>query len=159
VAGWQISGVTIIQSGSLVNVTFAADRANIGIAGLQRPNLVGLVSSLNCQPNTAGTTDLARRELINCYDPSAFALPDQFTFGNTTRNVLRGPKFSQTDLSLMKNVPFGSGVRLQVRLEIYNLFNQVNYLNPGASFGAASFGRITAANPMRQIQIGAKLMF
>ena len=44
-------------------------------------------------------------------------------------------------------------------MEVYNLFNQVNYMNPGASFGAASFGRITAANPMRQIQIGGKLMF
>ena len=41
VAGWQISGVTTIQSGIPVNITFAADRANIGIAGLQRPNLVG----------------------------------------------------------------------------------------------------------------------
>ena len=158
-ADWQISGVTTIQSGTPVNVTFAADRANIGIAGLQRPNLVGPVPELNCQPNTAGTTDLARRELINCYDASAFALPDQFTFGNATRNLLRGPKFSQTDLSLMKTVPFGNSVRLQLRMEVYNLFNQVNYMNPGASFGAASFGRITAANPMRQIQIGGKLMF
>jgi hypothetical protein len=35
----------------------------------------------------------------------------------------------------------------------------LTYLNPGSSFGAASFGRITAANPMRQIQIGGKLMF
>ena len=158
-ADWQISGVTTIQSGTPVNITFAADRANIGISGLQRPNLVGPVPELNCQPNTAGTTDLARRELINCYDASAFALPDQFTFGNAPRNVLRGPKFSQTDLSLMKTLPFGNSVRLQVRMEVYNLFNQVNYMNPGASFGAASFGRITAANPMRQIQIGGKLMF
>ena len=159
VSGWQISGVTTIQSGSPVNITFAADRANIGIAGLQRPDLVGAVPSLNCQPNTAGTTDLARREQINCYDPSAFALPAQFTFGNTPRNVLRGPKSSITDLALLKNVPMSGSVRLQLRAEIFNVFNTVNFGNPGSSFGAASFGRITTAGPMRQIQIGGKLIF
>jgi hypothetical protein len=159
VAGWQISGVTTIQSGSPVNITFASDRANIGITGLQRPDLVGAVPELNCQPNTAGTTDVARRELINCYDATAFALPAQYTFGNTPRNVLRGPNFSQTDLALLKNVPLGGSVRFQFRAEIFNLFNQVNYGNPGASFGAASFGRITTAGLMRQIQLGGKLMF
>ena len=39
------------------------------------------------------------------------------------------------------------------------MFNRVNYGNPDASFGAAAFGRITAANPMRRIQLGGKLMF
>jgi len=159
VAGWQISGITTIQSGIPVNITFAADRANIGIAGLQRPDLIGAVPKLNCQPNTAGTTDLARREMINCYDPSAFALPAQFTFGNAPRNVLRGPKSSITDLTLMKTVPFGGNVKLQIRAEIYNVFNTVNYMNPNASFGGAAFGRITAAYPMRQVQLGGKLIF
>jgi hypothetical protein len=102
---------------------------------------------------------VARRELINCYDATAFALPAQYTFGNTPRNVLRGPSFSQTDLALLKNIPLGGSVRFQLRAEIFNLFNQVNYGNPGASFGAASFGRITTAGPMRQIQLGGKVMF
>ena len=83
---------------------------------------------------------MARRQLINCYDATAFALPAQFTFGNTSRNVLRGPKFSSTDLSFMKNVPVGGTARLQVRVEIFNIFNQVNYGNPNASFGSAAFG-------------------
>jgi hypothetical protein len=159
VAGWQISGITTIQSGSPVNVTFGQDRANIGRTGLQRPDLVGAVPKLNCQPNTAGTTDLARRELINCFDAGAFALPAQFTFGNAPRNVLRGPRFRSTDLALVKNVPLGDPFRFQVRVEIFNVFNTVNYGNPGASFGAASFGRITSAGRMRQIQVGGKLIF
>jgi hypothetical protein len=160
--GWMISGVTTIQSGTPVNVTFAADRANIGITGLQRPNLVGAVPKLNCQPNTAGTTEIARRELINCYDAAAFALPAQFTFGNAARNVLRGPRLSVTDLSLMKNIPIGGGARFQFRAEIFNVFNTVNYANPNASFGSAAFGRITAlatGATMRQIQLGGKLLF
>ena len=159
VAGWQVSGVTTIQSGAPVNITFSGDQANIGITGLQRPDLVGAVPELNCQPNTAGTTDVARRQLINCFDASAFALPAQFTFGNASRNLLRGPKFSSTDLSFMKNVPVGGDVRFQVRVEIFNVFNQVNYNNPNASFGAAAFGTITGAGAMRQIQLGGKVLF
>ena len=153
VAGWQVGGVSTIQSGTPVNVTIAADRANIGISGLQRPNLVGAVPSLNCQPNT---TTL---ELINCFDASAFAMPAQFTFGNTPRNVLRGPKYAATDLSLMKNIPLGGNAQFQIRAEIFNAFNTVNYNNPNGVFGSAQFGRISSALAMRQVQLGGKLMF
>ncbi|HEX9458168.1 MAG TPA: hypothetical protein VGA84_03435, partial [Thermoanaerobaculia bacterium] len=95
----------------------------------------------------------------NCYDATAFALPAQFTFGNAPRNVLRSPKFVSTDASLMKNVPLRGTMRFQIRAEIYNLFNNVNYGNPGSTFGASSFGRITSAGTMRQVQLGGKLLF
>ena len=114
---------------------------------------------LNCQPNSAGTTEVARRQLINCYDRTAFALPAQYTFGNASRNLLRGPKFASTDLSLMKNVPLGGNMRFQVRLEIYNILNTVNYGNPNGSFDAPGFGMITSAGSMRQMQLGGKLLF
>jgi Carboxypeptidase regulatory-like domain/TonB dependent receptor len=159
VAGWQVSGITTIQSGTPVNITFGADRANTGTGG-QRPDLVGAVPARNCQENSAGATQVERRQLINCYDTSAFALPALFTFGNAGRNILRGPKFVSTDLSLLKNVPVGGNARLQVRVEMFNVFNNVNYGNPNATFdNAAAFGRITSAGSMRQIQVGAKLIF
>ena len=101
--------------------------------------------------------------MINCFDPSAFATPAQYTFGNAPRNVLRGPKAVITDLSMVKNVPVGGPVRVQIRAEIFNAFNTVNYGNPNAVFGSATFGRINATNTtypnMRQIQLGAKLIF
>jgi hypothetical protein len=156
VAGWQVSGVTTVQSGSPVNVTLSTDRANIGITGQQRPDLIGAVPALNC---VADPDPARRRQLMNCYDATAFALPAQFTFGNAPRNVLRGPKFASTDLSFMKNVPLGSSVKFQIRAEIFNVFNNVNYGNPGSSFGASSFGRITSAGSMRQVQLGVKVLF
>ena len=58
--------------------------------------------------------------------------------------------------------PVGAGVRFQFRMEFYNLFNNVNYGNPGTSFGvplATSFGRITSAGSMRQMQLSGKLFF
>ncbi len=153
VAGWQIGGVTTLQSGAPVNVTLSGDPANIGIGGLQRPNLVGAVPSLNCQA-LAGA-----RELVGCYDASAFQLPAAFSFGNAPRNVLRGPKFTSTDLSLMKNFPIGGGAQFQFRAELFNAFNQVNYGNPNGVFNSTSFGRISSAGSMRQIQLSGKVFF
>jgi len=159
VAGWQVSGVTTIQSGSPVNVTLSTDRANIGITGQQRPDLVGAVPSMNCVDDPDPTKF---HQLINCFDASAFALPAQFTFGNASRNLLRGPGFVSTDLSFMKTLPIGGGARFQFRAEMYNIFNNVNYGNPGSTFGvplATSFGRITSAGTMRQVQLGGKILF
>jgi hypothetical protein len=156
VAGWQVSGVTTVQSGTPVNVTLSTDPANIGITGQQRPDLVGAVPAMSC---VADPDPTKRRQLMNCYDQTAFALPAQFTFGNAPRNVLRGPKFASTDVSLMKNIPLGGALRFQVRAEIYNLFNNVNYGNPGSTLFAAAFGRITSAGSMRQVQLGGKLFF
>ena len=155
VAGWQVGGVSTIQSGTPINVVTAGDRANIGISGLQRPNLVGAIPSLDCQTNP---TTL---ELINCWDANAFTLQPQFTFGNTPRNALRGPKFAATDLSLLKNVPLAGHVQFQIRAEIFNAFNTVNYTIPSGTttFGAATFGRISSALPMRQMQLGGRLIF
>ena len=144
VAGWQIGGVTTLQSGLPINVTIAADRANIGISGLQRPDLVGAVPKLNCQKSPTN------RDLIDCFDPSAFAMPAQYTFGNAPRNVLRGPKSVITDLSMAKNIAVSQDMRLQVRLDIFNAFNNVNYGQPNAIFGSATFGRISATSlPIR----------
>ena len=154
VAGWQISGVTTIQSGTPVNVTLSTDHANIGITGLQRPDLVGSAPELSCANDPARPP-----QRMNCFDASAFALPAQVTFGNAPRNLLRGPGSVSTDLSLMKTVALGGQARMQLRVEMFNAFNNVNLGNPNAVFGAAAFGRITSAANMRQIQLGVKVMF
>ena len=90
-------------------------------------------------------------------------MPAQFTFGNAPRNVLRSPDVAVTDLSLVKNVPVGGPAKVQIRLEIFNAFNRVNYGLPNAVFGTANFGRVTATNTsypnMRQMQLGARVVF
>ena len=51
---------------------------------------------------------------------------------------------------------------MQLRAEVFNIFNRANFGNPNTSFGAAAFGRITTlatGATMRRIQLGAKLMF
>ncbi len=158
VSGWQITGITTLQSGIPANITFAADRANIGIAGLQRPNLVGAVPELNCQPNSAGTTPQARRELINCYDASAFALPEPFTFGTARRNSVVGPGYATLDLSLAKSVGLGSRRQVEFRWDIFNTLNRANFDLPSRIYGTPNFGRIFSAKAAREMQLGVRFM-
>ena len=62
VAGWQVGGVTTLQSGTPINVTIAADRANIGISGIQRPDLVGVsaIAQLWAEPDERRFDQLLR---------------------------------------------------------------------------------------------------
>jgi hypothetical protein len=146
-SGWQVGGITTLQSGNPINVTIQGDRANTGI-GNQRPDVVGTPSA-----------DCGADRLTNCIDASAFALPALYTFGNASRNLLRGPGRVVTDLAVIKSFPIAGPAALQMRVEIFNAFNRANFDNPGAVFGTATFGRITAAQPMRRIELGGKLLF
>jgi hypothetical protein len=150
--GWEVSGISRFESGTPLNVTIQGDRANVGV-GNQRPNVVGS-TNVNCQSNPDGPG------LINCLDAAAYAVPDQFTFGNAPRNHLRGLGTKVTDVAFMKNFALnGTGTRLQVRAEVFNIFNTINWGNPNTTFGAANFGRVTSAGAMRRMEVGAKLMF
>jgi predicted GNAT family N-acyltransferase len=73
--------------------------------------------------------------------------------------MLRGPGVVTMDLALAKNFPIAGRTEFQLRVEAFNVLNHANLNNPNATFGTANFGRITSAQPMRQMQIGAKLMF
>jgi hypothetical protein len=50
-------------------------------------------------------------------------------------------------------------MRFQLRCEAFNIFNHVSWQSIGLQPGAASFGTVTSAYPMRKLQIGAKLLF
>jgi hypothetical protein len=60
---------------------------------------------------------------------------------------------------VLKNLPLGGRAQFQLRTEIFNAFNNVNFDNPGSVFGTATFGRITSADPMRRFELGGKLLF
>jgi len=80
-------------------------------------------------------------------------------YGNSGRGILSGPAFSNTDFSVIKNIPFTERYRLQFRSEFFNVFNQVNFHNPNTRVTSGSFGRITAADDGRVIQFALKLFF
>lgn len=144
--GWQVGGITTIESGRPFSVFAQGDVANTGRTD-QRANQTGPAEA-NC----------GRDQLTNCIPASAFAVP-QFAYGNSGRNALRGPGQIVTDLSLLKNIPLGGQAHIQFRAEVFNLFNRANFNNPNSVLGTATFGSITSAKSMRQVQLGAKLLF
>lgn len=82
------------------------------------------------------------------------------TFGDTSRNFLRGPGYTDVDASLFKDLFAEKRVHGQFRAEAFNLFNHTNLNNPGATVSSTgSFGHITGANSPRVFQFGAKVLF
>jgi hypothetical protein len=87
-------------------------------------------------------------------------------FGNSGRNILIGPSFRQWDVGLSKWLDFGSRVKLQLRAEAFNVFNQVSFtnLNTTVRFDSAGrptqgYGGVTAAGPGRTLELGARVVF
>jgi hypothetical protein len=82
-------------------------------------------------------------------------------YGNMGRNVISGPAMARSDISLMRNIklPGRQGFRFQVRGELFNAFNQVNFGQPNQVVSSASFGRITSAEDGRVGQLVAKLLW
>jgi len=137
-----------------------------------RPDVIG-------EPTTVGTANQWFANSVcdpriagSCTSSSVFALPVSangvFHFGNLPRNALLGPGFSDTDLSLIKNVKLEGNARVQLRLEVFNVFNQANLGLPGriATVGSTSFGVITAtrfptgdSGSARQVQFAVKILF
>ena len=153
IGGWQTTGIITFETGRPFNITIPFDNANVGARGnFQRPNLVG-------DPFPDGWTKTYGPGGLY-FNPNAFAVPAQYTFGNLGRNVLRGPGFKNFDLGLNKNFNFTERWRLQYRAELFNAFNNVNFSNPGASITTPTFGRSTGTqNQQRSVQMGLKLYF
>ena len=81
-------------------------------------------------------------------------------FGNTPRNFLTGPGQKNVDLSVIKFIPINERVRGEVRAEVFNVFNWVNYANPVNNIAIASFGRIISASTgPRVVQLAFKVNF
>jgi hypothetical protein len=94
------------------------------------------------------------------FDRSAFAPVTEVRFGNTGRNILRGPGVVRLDASLFRQFSLTERMNLQFRAEAFNLPNHAQFDNPGANVSGANFGSITSAPPSeRQIRLGLRLGF
>jgi hypothetical protein len=81
------------------------------------------------------------------------------------RNSFVGPSFASADMSLFKNIPITERVKLQFRIETFNIFNKTNFQLPGAQsagnnrINVGTFGRAGGAFNARNMQLGLKLQF
>jgi len=95
-------------------------------------------------------------------NPAAFANAPAVGRGDATRGMLTGPGFWNTDLAFSRNLNVAAGRRIELRVEAFNLFNNVNWANPNVQFFNANntAGRITAtAGDPRIMQFALKYAF
>src|SRR5579875_530428 len=147
VGGWEINGITSFRSGEALDIyTTVSD-----LLGNRAPNVPIRVGN--------GNLPAGQRNANHWFDTTAFLNPPVGVYGNTAPGVIRGPGYDNWDLSIFKNTQIGERKTLQFRCEMFNAFNHVNLNNPDQWTTDPSFGRITSANPAREIQFGLKLLF
>lgn len=151
VAGWQLSGLTSIQSGQPFSVLDGQDISRTGV-GLDRPNVIA-------DPHLSTGRD-RRAKIAKYFNTAAYQYQPIGTFGNSSRNALRGPGYANVDLSLMKDFQIEGSTRLQFRGEAFNMLNRPNLGNPDAKLSdGVNYGRITSAQDPRLLQLALKLYF
>jgi len=144
--GWQFSGIAQALSGSPFSSSF--DTSVVGSVG-GRPNLV---SGEALYPS--------ERTILRYFNPTAFSVPANFTYGNSSYNLLWGPGQWTWDMSLAKHTALNERASLELRLDAFSAFNHPTFGNPTANItNTAAVGRITSAGGNRTVQIGARITF
>ena len=158
--GWQLSGVTQLQSGLPVNPTISGDRAGTG-SGSQRPNVVG-------DPYSGGP--VGGYQYLNY---TAFALPATGTFGSLGAYNIFLPRWQNWNLSLTKSFPIHEKFSAYFRFECYNLANHLSIysVNTGAFNGystsaagvlsstTANWGQVSGTTDPRTMQASLRISF
>jgi hypothetical protein len=153
--GWEISGVTIAQSGSPLNVTYSPDTLGLGGDTVNRPNLV---STARSGPKT----------VTQWFNTGAFAAPaapwnggPNQGFGSAGKDAVVGPGLFNWNLALFKSIPFGGreNPHLELRAETFNTFNHTEFNAVDTGFTDGNFGHVTSTYDPREFQFGGKFVF
>jgi outer membrane receptor protein involved in Fe transport len=125
--GWQINSLLSFHGGQPFTVHASGDISGTN-EGNDRAVQIGAITKgyQGQKPNA------------NWINPNAFADPANGTFGSSRRNAYYGPGYSDVDFSVFKDTKILESVILQLRAEMFNLFNRVNYAPPGG--GSVSVG-------------------
>ncbi|MGA7357271.1 MAG: TonB-dependent receptor [Candidatus Sulfotelmatobacter sp.] len=148
---WSLSGIVTLQSGLPFSI-YGEDTLFAATTGDLAPGRT--VASAIKGGNVAD-------RLNEYFDTSAFVSPSALgDFGQLGRNIIRGPKQINTDLSIMKLIPVTESQRLEFRAEFFNLFNNVNFANPVNIQSSYNFGQIaTTTTGPRVVQFALKYTF
>lgn len=155
--GWQISGLTRFGTGLPVTLVNNNDTSLLGTA----PN--GINGNGIDEPEyTPGNLEIHYRPGKNAFNTSLFSLPALGTLGNARRRFFYGPGLDNTDLAVSKITAIHESMRLELRLEAFNLFNHGQFFGPAAVNGnisSSNFGQIQTASPPRLLQVATRFSF
>jgi hypothetical protein len=184
--GWQISGILTFMSGLPIDIVDTGAGSFHGLSNggnpLARPNQVPNADppppGFYFNPFAFARPTVQAGEAIPSSGGTAIAAAPGFDIGNAGRNILRGPRQANLDLSIGRRFRLWEVRTIELRAEFFNVTNRVNYANPLSDFNGivpsgggidatsgrvlnpGSFGRIisTSNNP-RIVQLALKLNF
>jgi hypothetical protein len=165
VNGWELSGTASWQTGFPFSIFSDNDNSGSGIFG-DRADLA--VSSV--QQAVLGGGRSHASEVQEWFNTGAFQQNAIGTFGDTGKNILRGPRYFDADLAAVKNAKITERLSMEFRAEFFNAFNNVNFGRPDGNLLDTTYGQITglaggsAANTYgtaqpRIIQFALKMSF
>jgi carboxypeptidase family protein len=159
--GWQLSGITVFQSGAPLTVALFGDQAGVGSYN-ERVDQVGnpfQAGAITANPGCIAPTQV--RTLSNWFNPCAFAIQPLGTFGNERRGALRGPHYQNWDMGLAKNFALSESIGLQFQAEAFNVFNHPNWGTPDlyADDAPDLFSTVNSATSPRILQFSLALKF
>ena len=158
--GWQVTGITTFQKGFPFSV-LANDNFGLLTTFTQRANLVS-----GCNPNSG-----FHKSINEWFNTACFTQPLAGQFGNSGRNIIRGPGINNWDTGIGKDFRFTERIGFQFRAEAFNVFNHSQYgydPSTATTIGApidnnpndlGRYGQVIAARPGRILQFGGKLTF
>jgi hypothetical protein len=149
---WRINLNVTLQSGLPFTPQLATSTLNDG--GYQLPDRIGngaLSSGRSYQQwfDTALTGPNA-----------AFAIPALYQFGNSGTNILSGPSLTTVDLALGRTFVFGRRLKLDFRVDAYNILNRANFALPNRILGVDDAGLIDhTITPARRFQLSLRVQW
>jgi hypothetical protein len=165
--GWELSGIAAWQTGLPYDIFAPLDTLHTGLgdrATVVNATLLKAVPSTGRVNSSGGVFTGFNAAAFNPEDgsiPIPWDVP-----ANTVRNNWYGPGVNNWDLSLAKNTALSERLKLQLRLEAYNIFNRVqfskpanNLTDPNFGYSLSQVGQNDGTTGARQVQLGAKLTF
>jgi hypothetical protein len=138
--GWELSGVTLMQSGTPYTVINSA--GNIGISLTDNAGVSSGLGAAASYPDIAKglPTPLNNAQSFGplLTNPSQFVAPRGLTFGDAGRNYLNNPGRLNFDVALLKHFKIRESGVLEFRAEAFNVLNHTQFRvydpdNPGSS--------------------------
>jgi hypothetical protein len=168
VGGWRISGIHQYASGTARGIgpgysfpIFAGNRITVlDYEGWKNTNYTG--DKFDPHKDLWWNTGMFPRTPTDVAPQGAKAYVAKSSFGTATvRNPKeRGPWNLNESVSLARTFRFTEGVRLDFRVEAFNLLNRVQWGGPDSTVTSNNFGLVTSqGNQPRQMQFGLRLQF
>jgi hypothetical protein len=165
VNGWELTAIASWNTGYPFTIFSGTDNS-FSAMGADRADLaVSSVKQAVLSTGRSHTSQINEWFNVNDFQPNAIG-----TFGDTGKNVLRGPRYFSADMAAIKTTKITERTSLELRAEAYNVFNNVNFGLPDNFMTDSGFGQITGlagassantygtAQP-RILQFGAKVSF